>query len=313
MAQSRKVCFKPATNRTPKGDSHAKVCITNHIVEMTVIDNPSGNLNLYRKLDAGHYVNQQTGEIKEYQHQRSPKKNNRNQSFNYLRKLINLNFTGQPCELHIVITYREMMTDKRCLQKDFHRFWDKFRYHYPDCEYIAIPEPHQTGSWHMHVLMKNLKSQRFWIPRKEIEALWGHGYVWVNRLTGNDNIGAYFTVLKGQSKNLEISFEDKQRNDKASRIPFYPTSGKAYTVSRGIQRPEILKMTYTEAIELIDFSTPCFSSATDIILIDGETEQVVNTVYHLQFNAKKINGNASYGTNGHPYKLMKLHVAKGGR
>ena len=140
----------------------------------------------------------------------------------------------------------------------------------------------------MHVLVKNSHVKRFYISRAEISKCWQHGNVWVGRLSGNDNIGAYFTALKrryvvGEAENRE----DNQKSRKKDRLPLYPRFGKIFTASRGIQRPKTLTMSYSEAMRLVGNAAPCFSEKIAISASNETGEEELNTLYYQQFNLKR--------------------------
>lgn len=287
MKEEKETHSQRLTSWNPDSDAFTKVYITNHIVEMTTLEKKPKNLRRFKRLDKYHYVDLETGEVREYRQIPESGERNKNSSFDYLRKLINLNFVGLPCELYVTLTYGKPMMDKKQLANNFRCFWNRFKYHYPDCEYIAISEPHATGAWHMHVLIKHSKAKRFYVSRQDIQNYWQHGNVWVNRIRGNDNIGAYFTAFKKSlkfSENCENNGKSKKKN---GRLQFYPAFGKLFTSSRGIKRPKILRMSYRKAMELVHNASPCFSKKIPIASADGTDKREVNAIYYQQFNFKR--------------------------
>ena len=288
---NKKIQVKAVSQITPKGGEHTEVCITNHIIEMKTVKRVPTNLCHFRKLNKTQYIDLLTGEVCEYK-QKQEIQNNcyaKNKAFEQLRRIINLNFQGNYNELHLILTYSKLMMDKKQLSTDFKKFWNKLKYRYPNCEYIAVAEPQQTGSWHMHVLVKNTCNANLFIEKDILDNLWQHGFTYITKLIGNDNIGAYFTALH-KDLNLYENL-DKSSNQKLiiknARLRYYPPNGKLFTTSKGILKPKILKMTYEEAMDLVDNQTPCFTKTTEIVMCDNGVEKIVNTIVYQQFNFKR--------------------------
>lgn len=162
-------------------------------------------------------------------------------SVSKLRRLINNNFTGGKNELWITLTFgKNKVFDPKQLCKLFEVFIRKFRRHF-NCQkidYIYVPEPHEKGDWHIHLLLKSNKS--LYISNKDLNKLWSHGFVKVNRLKDIDNIGAYVSSYL-------INIKEGETTKKGARLYLYPPQHKLYRASKGIKKPEIFEMTYKEA------------------------------------------------------------------
>lgn len=288
------VTAKNIKNYKPPDNTVTDVSISKHIVEMRVMQRRCCNLRTFKRLNKEEYVDLRTGEVKQYRHQQNKKNpiRNLNHAFDRLRQLINANFTGEINELHVTLTYAEKMKDFDTVSNDFKKFWIKLRYHYPDLEFIRIIEPQYTGTWHIHVLLKSQQYMYLTIDKQELESLWNHGFVWVGKITDNDNIGAYFTALH---KNIN-TFEDdsKERSGrrcivKNARLQFYPPNKRFYSYSKGISKPKIFRTTYGNAMKLVKMENLTYSSAKEICVTDLETnrEMTVNQIGRFQFNAKR--------------------------
>jgi len=53
---------------------------------------------------------------------------------------------GSPYEAFITLSYEEVVDDHESLSADFRKFWKKFKYRYPDCEYLAVAELQKKGA-----------------------------------------------------------------------------------------------------------------------------------------------------------------------
>lgn len=261
------------------------VCITNHIIDVTVKrkQNTVGLRDIV-KVDKDHYMIISTGEIKEYSHSKNQSNkisNNRrkcmNKKFSYLRQFINTNFKGEDCERHITLTYGNPTKEMAKAKSDFKKFWKRFVYRYGDMEYIAVFEPHKSGAWHIHVLVKNKSGKTLNLSKKEVEQIWKNGFVKITRLN-HDDIGGYFRNLLGQE---DIS--DKKK--KSARLDYYPLHAKIYTSSKGMSEPSLLHTDEEGVKEIVGDRKPCFEQGYSIRMCDTNWE--VNRIGHITYNDKK--------------------------
>jgi len=110
------------------------------------------------------------------------------------------------------------MTDIQECNIIFKNFIKRLKYNYniQNLKYLAVIEFQQRGAVHYHVLL-NIP----YIPHKELQELWGNGFVFINAIEHVDNIGAY--ILK---------YITKDNNDKRLM------GQKAYLTSRNLIKPE---------------------------------------------------------------------------
>ena len=167
------------------------------------------------------------------------------------------------------------MTDRSTASKDFRNFWKRLKYHYSSMDYIVMYEPDHRGIWHIHILVKKNDTDRLFIDNNILQEIWGKGFTKIKRTSGNDNIGAYFTVLLGSHN----------RNKKTSRIQYYEKHKKLYTKSRGILQPSHLYMTYEEAQEFLQGHNLVFQKGYSII--QGSDDREINRFYNIQYNDRK--------------------------
>lgn len=284
-----KITLAKIPGRPPDENAMSKVFITGHIIEAETMDRQPRNLTRFRKFDKGHYVNLDTGELFDYHPQPSDRQNSMRSSFERLRRIINANFFGLPSECHIVLTYREQVTEPQPLYTDFKKFWQRFSYRYPHCVYIAVTEPQHRGSWHFHVLIKDLQANKLFIPHKELTRLWGHGFTWIKSLAGYDNIGLYF-----MARLKDVDFREDLQNDqpskwivKGARLRFYPPHMKLYRCSSKIIRPQAVTMPYREVRRLVQSKSPCYSRTIRIIQEDNGEETELNAITYEHYNLKR--------------------------
>lgn len=102
------------------------------------------------------------------------------------------------------------------------RFFQRFRYRYPDIEWIAVPEFQKRGAVHFHILLYNYPNEEAKNERssRRLATLWRHGFLDIIPTDGNHRIASYM------SKYMRKAMHDYRLFGK-----------KAYSASRGILRP----------------------------------------------------------------------------
>ncbi len=285
-----KITLSKSPGKRPDENAMSKVFITGHIIEVETMDKQPRNLTRYRKFDKSHYIDLDTGELCDYQPRiDSSRKHTMLPSFERLRRIINANFFGLPSECHVVLTYREQITDPQPLYADFKKFWQRLSYRYPHCEYIAVTEPQHQGSWHFHVLIKDTQAKRLFIPHEELTCLWGRGFTWISSLAGNDNIGLYFMV-RLKDVDLHEDLQNGQQSKlilKGARLQFYPPHMKLYRCSSGIVRPQAITMPYGEVQRLVRSKSPCFRRTIRVVKNEDGGETELNAITYEHYNLKR--------------------------
>lgn len=271
-----------------------------------IMAQPKGGI---RRIDKEHYEVISTGEVREYMPsdaECSKHIKNLKRTMAKLMQLFRANFTGGINELFITLTYKENMTDSVQLMKDWDKFYKRLKYAFPDKEfaYIAVAEPQERGAWHFHVLLKDLKGKQLYIPNKELQEIWGHGYTDAERVRAED-AGLYFATYLtyiGQHK-WEQQAEtpatlgetapqdggaDRQRRRqseqqpkskrevKTSRLPLYPKHFKYYRCSRNLEQPYDVELTWDEVEASFPYIVNRYSC--DIVDEDGKIVQRVERI-----------------------------------
>lgn len=270
-----------------------------HITEIQYMEKMN-NAATVKKLNKNEFVVLSTGEVKEYSfnENRSQSVNGLRKTFKKLRYLINNNFFGFRNELFLTLTYAENMQDQKRLYDDFRKFIQRLKYNYSDLgnlEYLDVIEPQTRGAWHHHVLIKFTEQKNVFISHKELENIWGHGFIKIARIDNVDNIGAYLTAyladialddIQGDLVSGEI-VEKKVRDVtkkfvKGGRLYLYPSGINLYRKSKGIKFPDRKTMKYSKAKELIGEDLKTIES--NIFL---EIEDYENHLKFEQYNSKK--------------------------
>ena len=279
-------------------NSYVTLTMMNDIFEIQYMEKSNFTNNI-QKLDADRYVVLDTGEIKEFDKSgnRSENKNSLNQTMKSLRYLINANFSGQPNELWITLTFADssLARDTNAVYLCFNKFIKRLRYKYgKDLEYIAILEPHEIKDgdiknwhgYHFHLLLKSYIRKNLYIPHEDFENVWGLGWCRIERLNNVDNIGAYLSAyLTNIEENPEnsdyLNNKGQKKYIKGARLWLYPKGVRLYRKSKGIKKPTRIKITYAEARAIIGVE-PHYRKKIPI-----EIDDFQNTIIYEQFNRRR--------------------------
>lgn len=224
-----------------------KVSIQGNVVEVTEMVDANRVCHAI-KVDKGHWVDPETGEIHEYDSAGAVSRlDNRQEllrTFATIRALVNANCKDPSRIRWVTLTYAENMTDTDRLYSDFKSFWMRFKRRWGKCDYITVVEPQRRGAWHVHLIAIWAGRAPF-VPNDELRECWGHGFVMVKAVDDVDNLGAYLSAYLADVEVPTGGVEKVQgdgttkRFAKGARLSLYPAGMNIYRTSRGIRRPEV--------------------------------------------------------------------------
>jgi hypothetical protein len=284
-----------------------------------------------RRIDAEHYEVISTGEVKKYspttdKAKRQAKRAALNRTFDELRGILRMNFVskeeqGTHKQVSITLTYRVPVFDTGKVFKDFRQFMRRLERAYSDSEFawVAVVEPHGSGAWHIHLMLKHLNRGALWIDKEDLTRIWGHGGTEIERIKASDAGAyyvAYFTSVLDDASNdgvhedmtgeelleyerecAEAVFDSKRglaRNPskamsaarkKGARLHHYPKHFKLYRCSQNIERP-IKESGFVFELEDDLVFKEIHSSAFQIVKVyeDAEIEpEVLNEICHRTY------------------------------
>ena len=267
-----------------------------------------------KKLNDDYYEILSTGEVKEFEHieNRTGDMRSIRESLQRLRDYINTNVKKPEYCRWVTLTYAENMTDSKKLLFDFQNFNKRLRKQYGHYEYITAAEPQGRGAWHLHVVLI-FDGRAPYISNKDVADAWKQGFVKAKRLDDVDNVGAYLTAYLGdmdleeaikeigivqinevnfQLKEIE-TFDDggnkkKKSILKGARLHMYPPKFNLYRCSKGIQKPEIRRMSEAQAQKKVKADTLTFEKA---VLITDEKTSYQNTITYRYYNSVRKKSN----------------------
>jgi hypothetical protein len=282
--------------------SNAVVTVTDmgHIVEVQHMDKRNSTTHI-QKIDKDHYVHLETGELFEFQKSdsRADNVNSLRKTFKKMRYLINNNFKGKQNELFITFTFAKNSFDSKMVYVDFDKFLKRLRYRFKGVttiDYINVVEPHASGEWHSHMLLRFNELDKIYIPHNELSELWGHGFVTIKSLKGVDNIGAYLSayltdhevpddfVPKNESTEIVVKKVDGKSKKfiKGGRMHFYPPGMNIFRKSKGIVYPQRTEMTYNDIKKVVGSVKPHYQKKYLV-----EKDDFKNTITYEQYNLKR--------------------------
>lgn len=230
-----------------------------------------------RRISNEEFLNLETGEVFRFAHSKNRKDSERSlkNTFKQQDALILNNFFGNKNELFLTLGYDGAYVSPKTLSYDLKLFWRKVRRKYPNLEYLVILEYTASGLLHVHAFLKDVTQKALWIDRDWLCAAWGqnNGYIQpIKGLRGVERLAKYVNI-----------FQNPKKRD---RVKFYQPNCRIFRHSKGIVYPPTEKMTYAEAMKLVDGmklqNKERFS--VNIVSVDGETVKVQGIqkeVYHI--------------------------------
>lgn len=163
---------------------------------------------------------------------------------NEIRRLINAN--SDIFDKFITLTFAKNETNLDYCHYEYKKFIQRLKYRYQNLEYQVVVEFQERGAVHYHLL-----SNLGYVRNSTLEKIWGHGFVWINRIDRVDNLGAYVT------KYLRKDLNDERLKGR-----------KCYFRSKGLKEPII----YTQKKE--------------VDALAGSLLQDLKPVYQNEFNSE---------------------------
>lgn len=282
-----------------------------NISEISISDRQNGGATIV-PVSKDEYVLVSTGELKQVEHHaidRTENLRNLEKTMRGLADLINANVSPENAECcrFITLTYRENMQNPEKLYKDFKnfnkrfkRYMEKLGQHY---SYIVTIEAQARGAFHLHsIFIFNDKAP--FLDNSVIAEMWGLGFVSIKAMDKNiDDIGRYLTAYLadlpiengnilpaeaagGSIKDVQTDGKSK-RIIKGARLKLLPVGIRIYRYSRGIQKPEVTKLSYGEATEIL--SDEGFSKVNEYAVEITDIERDFKSKYVKQTFKKHIN------------------------
>lgn len=220
------------------------------------------------------YYEDKDKKIKKITH--SSQRNHKNSNYvssKKLQTLIRFNFIGDPQnEFFITLTYKDGNYDPNQLNKDFNKFIRKLRSKNKNLGFIRINELQQNGSFHIHLLIKNVDK----INKLKIQNLWPYGLINfkpIQNQIGVNKLANYFKYAPNSA--------NKKKIIKAKLLEKLPTGINLFSKSKNIKYPKIKRTEYKDIRPILHSYHLLGADAYQIIDKNG---QIVNQINKELYN-----------------------------
>ena len=140
--------------------------------------------------------------------------------------------------IHVTLTYRNPQYDETVVYHDFKVFWQMLKYHYPNLGYISVIEPHKNGSWHFHLLLKDIRGKPIYVPYKDIRSYWKHGFCYISKMNPDEDYGWYFKKKITKDNPL---------------LSFYKKGIRYFRYSRNMAKPEVVIFDEESSLDIFEY------------------------------------------------------------
>ena len=225
-----------------------------------------------KKLDKTHYVDIDTGEVKEYRSRNTKTSSRKNNPESLARTgrntkaMMICNFESKNKTQYITLTYNEAKFDYKDAYEDFKTFIKNIRRNYcsdNNMKYFVVEEEHYDSSIHFHCLL-------YWDKDYPVEMVnnlnkhWSKGFAYHKPIKEDKDIlyiasylvsGCYNNGKKAKKSDIAKTKEEKAaiKSVRLENVPAYYHNIKH---SKNMLTPLKDEMTYEQAYELYDFDKP---------------------------------------------------------
>lgn len=150
----------------------------------------------------------------------------------------------------LTLTTKKNIKSREVFNEMFKKFITRFNYNFLNTKkrklkYIATLEQQERGAYHAHVLLFDIG----FLEHKKLTEVWGHGFVWINKLDKLDdvsNVGRY--VAKYMEKSIGQELLENYGK-------------KAYYSSHNLNKPMVSKMLTEDDLDsIIKYSDVVYSN-----------------------------------------------------
>lgn len=292
--KSEKIYFEEGENyNLPKESDVTVIDCGNKII----IQNSwkiSNNLKKYIRQDQEHYIDIETGELKEYS-ENGPYKTMKeiSKTSKDLRELCLKNFNGRLNELFITLTCDHEVKDIKTIKKYARYFIRRLKKKYPkkNFEYIYKYERQENQNWHFHLLLKDTKHKHLYIPNEKIEKIWNKGFTKTQRVydgssteqrktspEDEEDLSEEETTINDALKGINVTNKAGIANymSKKNQLKNFPRGEKIYIKSQGIEDITKIKMKYGEAIEHLIQNNFHITDEKTILIKSSSNDNIIN-------------------------------------
>lgn len=272
-----KLSSTPTTEQTgfspPSPSLPSTLVIAGNSLEVTTCTTQSKNLAKFRRLSGKTYLDNSTGEVKEYQPRQYGSVNTAdcNRAFQALRRLLLANSERIRYGQFVTLTLMDgQELTPPSLYRYFSAFWKRLHRTYPELDYIvAVEYGKENYRIHYHMFTMPAIGHRLRISEDELSLMWGRGGVRAQPIHTLDRLVNY------------VCSNEKRRLWALCQSP----GQKLYHCSRNVNRPTVLKMSREEVDTYVREGQYTNGRATTY-QVRSNDGRIYNTIYYEQFKRK---------------------------
>lgn len=184
-----------------------------------------------------------------------------------VRRLINANFDCNNSKF-VTLTFASNdefdITDVKQCNRKFTNFVKRLNRRYDGLKYVSVIEFQKRGAVHYHMIC-NLP----FVKKKELQELWGLGFVKINKIEHVDNVGAYVS-----------KYMSKEAADERLR------GFRGYNASNNLERPMELK-SWSDGVKTVNNVCDLYIKNKKPVYKAEYTGVEIGRVGYAQYNLKK--------------------------
>ena len=251
--------------------------------EVTAMAKRKSIINNFKKENANGCVDKRTGEFIEYKKNKIKPEKAVKRSMRKLEKLLTNNFSGEDDERFITLTTEEEVKDIQTLKCYVKSFLKALKRKYgKGFKSAYVIEMHQNReSWHVHIMTKGTKG----LNNESVKKCWNKGWTWTVKITNEytdfeidiEKImmepNGFLASKRYYGIDRVISYMTKYKTKES-----IPTGARAYSVSRNLEKPDEVEMSYGEFKEECNTKNYTRQDEYTSLIRSVETDSIINKV-----------------------------------
>ena len=211
------------------------------------------NLKRFKRVSKSVYYDKQEQEYKKYQKKYYKSEKSIQNNMRRLKILIDLNFYKNHNIIYITLTFKDNVQDIEIARENTRKFIRRLKHKFQQYEFVYIYkfERQANGSWHTHILLRDINNKKIYIQNSDISNLWGLGYTFTQTVK-NKTINIDYANNNYQENGKHATEKITNYFCKTSQLFNVPNATQIYGYSKNIELPKITKTTYGEVKKVIE-------------------------------------------------------------
>lgn len=230
----------------------------------------TSSMSKCKRIDKDHYVDTETGEVKEYKHNQTKTVESFRECHKKIPMIIKGYFRGLENEREIILNYDYQLFEPKSLSDDFKAFLKSFKNLSSDFIYLYGKEPFNDGSWYIRCIIKINNDSNFRFSEEQMKKAWKKGPVTIKPIGNIDRFSWSFDVLRTE--------------ERKKKLRFYPSEFHPFGYTRGLNI-HLKNITYKELPKYIGDKKLQFKQQYSLGIVDDKGN--VNSFGKLKYEQYK--------------------------